>query len=107
MFGGQQIGAYKTMMTPPHSMPRHTESDVRLFRVIAWGAVMILAAFIAAVVAEKIASFKYSSDPVFVAAIPIALVLLWWELGEMAPRSEFRAEVDRILAIDSTIVPEL
>ena len=32
---------------------------------------------------------------------------IWRELGEMSPRPEFRAEVDRILAIDSTIVPEL
>jgi len=80
MFGGQQIRAYKTIMKTPHSMPRHTESDVRLFRVITWGAVIIIAAFIAAVVAAKIASFEYSSDPVFVAVIPIALVLLfcWW-----------------------------
>jgi len=32
---------------------------------------------------------------------------IWRELGDMSPRPEFRAEVDRILAIDSTIVPEL
>jgi len=86
MFGGQQIRAYKTIMKTPHSMPRHSESDVRLFRVIAWGAFVILAAFIVAIVAANIASFEYSSDPVFAAVIPIALVLLfcWW-LIDVAP----------------------
>jgi hypothetical protein len=86
MFGGQQIRAYKTIIKTPHFMPRHTESNVRPFRVKAWGPVIILAAFIAAVVAAKIVSFEYSSDPVFVAVIPIALVLLfcWW-LIDVAP----------------------
>ena len=31
---------------------------------------------------------------------------IWRELGDMSPRPEFRAEVDRILADDSIIVPE-
>ena len=86
MFGAQQNRAYKTIMKTPRYLPRHTKSDVRLFRVIAWGAVIILATFTAAVVAAKIASFEYSSDPVFIAVIPIALALLfcWW-LIDVAP----------------------
>ncbi len=31
---------------------------------------------------------------------------IWRELGDLSPRPEFRAEVDRILADDSTTVPE-
>ena len=31
---------------------------------------------------------------------------IWRELGDMSPRPEFRAEVDRILADDSIVVPE-
>ena len=31
---------------------------------------------------------------------------IWRELGDMSPRPEFKAEVDRILADDSIIVPE-
>ena len=56
------------------------EGDVRLFRVIAWGAVIILAAFIAAIGSAKIAILEYTSEPVFVFVIPIALGLLfcWW-----------------------------
>lgn len=86
MLGGQQIRAYKTIMKRPRYMPRHTESDVRLFRVIAWGAVILLAAFVAAIVAAKISSFEYTSEPVFAFVIPIALILLfcWW-LIDVAP----------------------
>jgi hypothetical protein len=86
MLGGQQIRAYKAIMKAPSYFPRHTESDVRLFRVIAWGAVIIFAAFIAAIVAAKIASFDYTSEPVFVFVIPIALGLLfcWWFI-DVAP----------------------
>jgi len=86
MFGVQQIRAYKTIMKTPRYLPRHSESDTRLFRVIAWGAVIILAACIAAIVAAKIAGFEYAADPVFVAVIPMAMVLLfcWW-LIDVAP----------------------
>ena len=86
MLGGQQIRAYKTIMKTPRHVPRHSEYDVRLYRVIAWGAVVVLAAFIAAIVAAKIASFEYTSEPVFVFVIPIALGLLffWW-LIDVAP----------------------
>ena len=86
MLGGQQIRAYKTIMKTPRYLPRHSEYDVRLYRIIAWGAVIILAAFITAIVAAKIASFEYTSEPVFVFVIPIALALLfcWWWI-DVAP----------------------
>jgi hypothetical protein len=86
MLGGQQFHAYKTIMKSPGNMPRHSEADVRLFRVIAWGAVIILAVFTAAVVAAKIASFEHSSEPFFVMVIAITLPLLfcWW-LIDVAP----------------------
>lgn len=86
MLGGQQIRAYKTIMKKPRDLPRHSEDDVRLYRLIAWGAVIILAAFIAAIVAAKIASFEFTSEPVFVFVIPIALGLLflWWWI-DVAP----------------------
>jgi len=86
MLGGQQIRAYKTIMKKPRYLPRHSGDDVRLYRVIAWGAVVILAAFIAAIVAAKIASFGFTSVPVFVVVIPIALGLLfcWWWI-DVAP----------------------
>ena len=86
MLGGQQIPAYKTIMKQPRYLPRHSEHDVRLYRVIARGAVIILAAFLAAMVAAKIVNFEYESFPVFVFVIPIALALLfcWW-LIDVAP----------------------
>ena len=86
MLGGQQIPAYKTIMKKPRYLPRHSEHDVRLYRVIAWGAVIILASFIAAIVAAKIASLECESEPVFVFVIPIALGLLfcWWWI-DVAP----------------------
>lgn len=86
MLGGQQIPAYKTIMKKPRYLPRHSKQDVRLYRVIAWGAVIILAGFIAAIVAAKIASFEYDSEPVFVFVIPITLSLLfcWWWI-DVAP----------------------
>ena len=86
MLGGQQIRAYKAIMKTPRHLTRHSESDIRLYRVIAWGAVIILAVFIVAIVAAKIASFELSSKPVFVAVIPIALALLfcWWWI-DVAP----------------------
>ena len=86
MLGGQQIPAYKTIMKKPRYMPRHSEHDVRLYRVIAWGAVIILAMFIAAIVAAQIANVEYESEPVFVFVIPIALGLLfcWWWI-DVAP----------------------
>ena len=86
MFGAQQIRAYKTVMKTPRYLPRHSESDARLFCVIAWGAVIILAVCIAAIVIAKIAEFDYAAYPVFLAVIPIALVLLfcWW-LIDVAP----------------------
>jgi len=86
MFGAQQIRAYKTIMKTPRHVTRRSKSDVRLYRFIAWGAVIILTAFIVAIVAAKIASFEYSSEPVFAGVIPIALVLLfcWWWI-DIAP----------------------
>lgn len=86
MLGGQQIPVYKTIMRKPRYLPRRSKLDVRLYRVISWGAVIILAAFISAIVAARIASFEYSSEPVFVAVIPIALGLLfcWWWI-DIAP----------------------
>ncbi len=86
MLGGQQFRAYKTIMKTSRYLPRHSESDVRLFRVIAWGAIIILAAITVAAVAAKMASFEFSSEPVFIAVIPIALALLfcWW-LIDVAP----------------------
>lgn len=86
MFGAQQIRAYKTIMRTPRYLPRRSESDARLFRVIAWGAVIVVAACIVAIVAAKIAAFEYAANPVFLAVIPTALVLLfcWW-LIDVAP----------------------
>lgn len=86
MLGGQQIPAYKMIMKKPRYLPRHSGHDVRLYRVISWGAVIILAASIAAMVVAKIKSFEYTSEPVFVAVIPIALRLLfcWWWI-DVAP----------------------
>ena len=86
MLGGQQIRAYKTIMKKPRYMPRHSDDDVRLYRVIAWGAVIFLAAFIAAIFTAKIAGFEYTTEPVFVFVIPIALSLLfcWWWI-DVAP----------------------
>ncbi len=87
MLGGQQFRAYKTIMKTSRYLPRRSESDVRLFRVIAWGAVIILAVITAASIAAKIASFELLSEPVFLAVIPIALSLLfcWW-LTDVAPK---------------------
>lgn len=86
MFGAQQIRAYKTIMKTPRHLTRRSESDVRLYRLIAWGAAIILAAFVVAIIAAKIASFEYSSEPVFTAVIPITLALLfcWWWI-DVAP----------------------
>ncbi len=86
MLGGQQIPAYKTIVNKPRYLPRRSDHDVRLYRVIAWGAFIILASFFAAIVAAKIASFEYESEPVFVFVIPIALGLLfcWWWI-DVAP----------------------
>ena len=86
MLGGQQIPAYKTIMKTPRHLPRHSESAVHLFRVIAWGAVVILAAATFAIVAAKIASYGFSIDPVFLVVIPIVLPLLfgWWWI-DVAP----------------------
>jgi hypothetical protein len=86
MLGGQQIRAYKTIMKKPGYKLRHSEDEVRLYRVIAWGAVIILATFIVAIIAAKIASFEFASEPVFVFVIPITLGLLfcWWWI-DVAP----------------------
>lgn len=86
MLGGQQIRAYKTIMKSSRYLPRHTESAARLYRVIAGGAVIVVVVAICAIVAAKIASYGFSTDPVFLIVIPIALVLLfcWWWI-DVAP----------------------
>ena len=80
MFGAQQIRAYKTIMKTPRHLPRHPEPAVRLIRIITWGAVVLLGAFVAAVTAAGIASFDYTSEPVALGVVPIGLTLLfsWW-----------------------------
>lgn len=80
MFGGQQIRAYKTIMKTSRLLPRRTQSDVLLFRVIVWGAVIVLTLAITAMIAAKIANLDLSSEGLMVMIVPTALTLLfcWW-----------------------------
>ena len=90
MLGGQQIPAYKTIMKTPQHLPRHSKSDVRLFRIIVWGAFIAAAACIAAMVAVTVAELEPrpqdGSALLSLATIPVALSLLlcWW-LADVAP----------------------
>lgn len=80
MLGGQQFHAYKTIMSKSRYLPRHSALDVRLYRVIVWGAVIIVTMFTAAVVATNIARINLDEVPFYLLAIPVMLALLfaWW-----------------------------
>ena len=91
MFGASQIRAYKTIMKTPRHLPRHTAAGVHLFRVIAWGAVALLAILVVSVLALEIAGLPVTFDPVLVWVIPAAMALLfcWW-LADVAPTASRR-----------------
>jgi hypothetical protein len=94
MFGGQQIRAYKHLTKTSRFMPRHTQADIALFRVIVWGAVAVLAVAVAALLAAQMASFTFSSDPVFLRVIPAALALIFcWYWTDVAPVASRRLVV--------------
>jgi len=87
MFGGQQFQAYKTIMKTPRYLPRHTEADVRLFRTIVWGAVIVVCVYLTVLIAVDSAAPKQEAIAgVFAVVIPIVLTLLffWW-LIDVAP----------------------
>ncbi len=86
MFGAQQIPAYKTIMKTPRPLPPHSKSNIRLLRVISFGAVIIGAAFLVAFIVASINKFEVAGNPFVLAVIPLVLLLLfcWWFI-DVAP----------------------
>jgi hypothetical protein len=80
MLGGSQFRAYRTIMKTPRHLPRQSQADAALFRVIALGAVLVIGLVLVAMVAMEIADIDYAGDGVVVAVIPAALTFLffWW-----------------------------
>lgn len=81
MFGAQQIKAYKSIMKGTQYLPRRRESGARLFRCIFGGALIVVGAVSAGVVAGKIAGVDFAAEPVFLLAVP-GMLVLWWLLDE-------------------------
>ena len=86
MFGAQQIPAYKTIMKTPRRLPPHSKSNIRLLRVISWGAAIIGAAFVAVFVVANINDVDIEGNALVLAVIPLVLLLLfcWWFI-DVAP----------------------